>query len=66
MELLGGGFWWRLDGMAFGDERIQIDHLDMTVKRFEDGFPTDTSRQGGDGGEVRFFRHDADGRIRDE
>ena len=49
--------------MTLGDERIQIDHLDMAMKRFEDCFPTDTRRQGGDRGEVRFFRHDVDRRI---
>ena len=52
--------------MTFGDERIEVDHLDMTVKRFENGFPSDTGGEGGDSGEVRFFRHDVDRRMREK
>lgn len=36
MELFWGGFSWRVDGMAFCDERIEVDHLQMIVKRFDD------------------------------
>jgi hypothetical protein len=57
MILFGGCLWWRIDAMALGVRRVEVDHLEMVVESFENDFPRYPCGERGDGREDG-FRHD--------
>ena len=44
MRLFGAGVRWCSDGVTFDDQRIEIYHLGMRVKKAHDTFARDTRR----------------------
>jgi hypothetical protein len=45
------------DGMAFFDQRVQVDHFEVVTEGFHDGFAAYTCGEGGDVCEDGAFRH---------
>lgn len=57
MVLFCGCLFWGLDGMAFCDQRVEIDHAEVVVERFEDGLARYAGGNGGYCREEGSFRH---------
>lgn len=58
VEFLGGGLGGRFDRMAFFDQWVQIDHLDVIMERFQHNLPCYSVGKTGKRGEDGSFRHD--------
>jgi hypothetical protein len=57
VEFFGRGMWWGLDWVPLFDERVEVDHLNVRVKSFQDSLPAYAYRKGRNGCVDRAFRH---------